>query len=71
MKRYMIKGDTEEKSRVEVVEKDSRGYTVRVLKERRWGVHEELHRMSIQLFETCLRTGYFIEMKDEMKIKTA
>lgn len=71
MKHYVIKGDTEEKTLVEVMQKDSRGYTVRLKKERHWGVREEVHRMSEQLFETCVRTGYFIEMKAEVQIKTA
>jgi len=71
MKRYMVKGDGEEKTLVEVLQKDSRGYTVRLKRERRWGIREEVHRMSEQLFNTCVRTGYFIEMKTEAQVKTA
>lgn len=71
MKRYMIKGETEQKTLVEVMQKDSRGYTVRLLKERHWGIREEIHRMSEKLFDICVRTGYFIEMKADVQIKTA
>ncbi len=63
MKHYMVKGNGEYKTYVEVLEKSSSGYTIRMKHERRWGFKEEIHRMSVNLFDTCLRTGYFIEVE--------
>ena len=69
MKRYRVKG--EGKTLVEVLQKDSRGYTVRMKRERRWGFKEEILLVSDRLFETCLRTGYFTEMKVDEQMRTA
>ncbi len=71
MKRYRVKGEGEGKTLVEVLQKDSRGYTVRIKRERRWGFKEEVLLVSDRLFETCLRTGYFMEMKADKQMRTA
>ena len=60
MKHYVVKGDGEYRTYVEVLEKSSSGYTLLMKQERRWGFKETTHQMSTSLFETCLRTGYFI-----------
>ena len=67
MKQYMVKGDGEYRTYVEVLHKDSRGYTVRMKKERSWGFKEETHTMSVQLFETCVRTGYFTAIESDAR----
>jgi len=58
----MVKGAGEYKTYVDVLQKDSRGYTLRMRAEKRWGIEEQVHQMSAKLFESCLRTGYFIEL---------
>ncbi len=63
MKQYIVKGNGEYKTYVDVLEKNSRGYKVRMKQERRWGYKEDIHQMSVSLFETCLRTGYFLEVE--------
>ncbi len=62
MKQYLVKGSGEQKCYVEVLNKHRSGYTVVMKKERRWGYKEEVYEMSETLFETCLRTGYFVEL---------
>jgi len=71
MKRYMVKGTENNMRIVEVLQKDRGGYTVKVKQEKRWGFKEEVHQMSADLFETCLRTGYFIEIKSETQVRYA
>lgn len=62
MKRYVVKGSGENRTYVEVMQKDRGGYTLRTMTEKRWGIEEHVHRMSGKLFESCVRTGYFIEL---------
>ncbi|MFP4180819.1 MAG: hypothetical protein ACLFSA_12265, partial [Spirochaetaceae bacterium] len=62
MKQYVVKGSGEYKTYVEVLQKDRGGYTLRMRAEKRWGLEEKVHKMSSTLFESCLRTGYFIEL---------
>ena len=62
MKQYVVKGGGEYKTYVEVLHKDRSGYKLRVREEKRWGVEEQVYRMSTNLFESCLRTGYFVEL---------
>ena len=59
MKQYIVKGNGEYRTYVDVVEKNSRGYKVRMKQERHWGFKEDVHQMSASLFDTCVRTGYF------------
>jgi hypothetical protein len=71
MKRFVIKGTGEYKTYVEVLQKDRKGYTLRLLAEKRWGVEEQVHEMSVKLFESCVRTGYFIELPSGENAKYA
>ena len=71
MKRYVVKGEGEHRTIVDVLQKDSRGYTLRLRSEKRWGVEEEIHRMSTRLFESCLRTGYLTEIPADVREKYA
>jgi hypothetical protein len=59
MQQYIVMGNGEYRTYVDVLEKNSRGYKVRMKQERRWGFKENVHEISRSLFETCLRTGYF------------
>ena len=65
MKHYIVKGNGEYKTYVDVLEKSSSGYKVRMKQERRWGFKEDIYQMNSSLFETCLRTGYFIEVETD------
>lgn len=71
MKQYMIKGNDSCKTIVEILQKDRHGYTIKMKKERSWGYKEEVHQMSEQLFNTCIRTGYLIELKENMEARSA
>jgi len=71
MKRYLVKGTDGNKTIVEVLQKDSRGFTVRMKKERSWGYKEETCTMSEKLFETCVRTGYFMALAVKEEVRTA
>lgn len=71
MKRYVVKGEGEYKTYVEVIHKDSRGYKLRVQEEKRWGVEEREYTMSSNLFESCVRTGYFIELPADSQAQYA
>jgi hypothetical protein len=71
MKRFVVKGSGEYRTYVDVLQKDSRGYTLRLRAEKRWGVEEQTHRMTAKLFESCVRTGYFIEVPAGEKVRYA
>jgi hypothetical protein len=62
MKQYVIKGEGGCRTFVDVLQKDSKGYKLKIRIEKRWGIEEQIHHMSSRLFESCLRTGYFIEV---------
>ncbi len=71
MKRFVVKGTGEYKTYVDVLQKDRRGYTLRLRAEKRWGVEEQVHEMGAALFESCVRTGYFIELPADENAKYA
>ncbi|MFO7849698.1 MAG: hypothetical protein R6V67_07035 [Spirochaetia bacterium] len=71
MKQYVVKGSGDHKTYVEVLQKDRAGYTLRMRAEKRWGVEEQVHKMSSPLFESCVRTGYFIELPADENEKYA
>lgn len=70
MQRYKVKGNDTMRTFVEVLEQSSRGYRVRVIRETRYETKESIELMSRELFETCLRTSYFIPEPVEGELLT-
>ncbi|WP_020612557.1 OTU domain-containing protein [Sediminispirochaeta bajacaliforniensis] len=60
MQRYRIKGTGNKKTFVEVLHQSSEGYRIRMIREDEWGSSETTDMLSRELFETCIRTGYFL-----------
>jgi len=71
MKQYVVKGNGEFRTIVEVLQKDRRGYTVKMKKERSWGYKEEVCTMSEKLFDSCIRTGYLSALHVEKVVRSA
>lgn len=65
MQRYRVKGSSELKTHVEVLEISAAGYKVRMVREGKWESSESVELISRDLFETCLRTGYFIRDEEQ------
>lgn len=61
MKLYRIQGD-EATSRLEVIKEEPSSVAVRIV--RSWGDYEKVseEKMSRELFDTCIRTGYLAEV---------
>lgn len=71
MQQYRVKGSDSFKTIVEVLQKDRHGYTIKIKKERSWGCKEEVHQMSEQLFDTCVRTGYLVAVSAKAEARSA
>ncbi len=68
MQRYRVKGGSSLKTLVEVLQISSEGYQVRMIREGKWEQSESIELISRDLFETCLRTEYFIpEEEDQLE----
>jgi hypothetical protein len=49
---------------IEVLQRSSEGYRVRIIRDDGWEQLETIESMGSELFETCLRTGYFYPDKE-------
>lgn len=58
MNRYRIKTSDVESAMLEILDEDASGYQVRITRTRFGYEYVEEARMTRDLFEVCLRTGY-------------
>lgn len=59
MSQYRIQGNGSVESSIEVLEHTSEGYRIKMIRQGQYERNESIEMMSRELFETCLRTGYF------------
>jgi hypothetical protein len=66
MQRYRVKGNDKIRTIVEVIEQSAEGYRVKMIRETSFDRSQSIEILSKDLFETCLRTSYFIPETPEM-----
>ena len=67
-KQYRVKGIPGVETCIELLSEVAGGYESRITSVNAHGVHESCEFISNELLESCLRTGYLLELPDALEV---